>query len=297
MAGGVRLCALVKGDGISPAEEACGVRCGCPVVAEEPTIALMQGWHYRSLEGVSGWFRRAMVVCVLINLFGLALQGLDLYLGNELRPGQLASEAYLGFTTLMWEVLHVAYRAAQLAGAALLCWWVAWAVQNTQLMARGRLRSNWWNWVLFWLPGPCFVAPVRTVSELWAVNRFGLRRVKGGYAHRNDPSLKQDLNAKPALVLVWWSCVLAWIAMEWSAVIVIDHGALNRVGLPASWGVYLAMAGYVLGALACGLGIGVVRTITSMQMEWDERTPRSETWGRRERSQQVSPLRNSGDAA
>lgn len=238
-----------------------------------------------------------MVVCLLINLFGLGLQGLDLYLGNDLQPGALGSQAYLGFTTLMWEMLHVAYRAAQLAGAAMLCWWFAWALRNSEVMARGRLRSKWWSWVLFWVPGPSFVVPIRSVCELWAVNRFGLRRVKGGYSNRNDPSMKRDLNEKPPLVVVWWLCVLAWIVLEWSAVIVIDHGALNSVGLPVSWGVYLAMAGYVLGALACGLGIEVVRKITSMQAEWDERTPRNEsTGGRRERSQRVSPLR-SGDTA
>ncbi|MEO1717499.1 MAG: DUF4328 domain-containing protein [Planctomycetota bacterium] len=259
----------------------------------------MEGWRYRSLSGLSGWFRRAMVVCLLINLFGLGLQGLDLYVGNELQTGQLASQAYLGFTTLMWEMLHVAYRAAQVAGAAMLCWWFAWAVRNTEVMAHGRLRSKWWSWALFWVPGPSFVVPFRGVCELWSVNRFGLRRVKGGYAQRNDPNMRRDLNSKPALVLVWWTCVLAWIALEWSAVIVIDHGALNQVGLPASSGVYLAMAGYVLGALACGLGIEVVRKITSMQREWDERTPKSESigGGRRDRSQRVSPLRSVPDQA
>lgn len=240
-----------------------------------------------------------MVVCLLINLFGLGLQGLDLYLGNDLQTGQLASQAYLGLTTLMWEMLHVGYRVAQLAGAAMLCWWFAWAVRNTEVMARGSLRSKWWSWVQFWLPGPCFVVPVRGVCELWAVNRFGLRRVKGGYANRHDPSLRRDLNAKPALVIAWWSCVLAWIALEWAAVIVIDRGALSAVGLPVSWGVYLAMAGYVMGASACGLGIEVVRRITSFQAEWDERTPRSESTagGRKARSLRVSPLRSADEEA
>lgn len=261
----------------------------CADRSDEPG---MEGWRYRSLSGLSGWFRRAMVVCLLINLFGLGLQGLDVYLGESLRPGQLASQAYLGFTTLMWELLHVAYRAAQLGGAAMLCWWFAWCVRNTEVLARGRLRSRWWSWAQFWVPGPCFVVPIRSVSELWSVNRFGLRRVKGGFSQRHRGDALAELNTKPALVVVWWSCVLAWIAVEWSAVIVIDQGGLNRVGLPATWGVYLAMAGYVLGALACGLGIEVVRKITSMQSEWDERTPKNESTGRRGRSLRVSPVRS-----
>ncbi|MEO1584667.1 MAG: DUF4328 domain-containing protein [Planctomycetota bacterium] len=258
----------------------------------------MQAWRYRSAAGLSGWFRRAMIVCLLINLFGLGLQGLDLFLGEDLRPGQLASQAYLGLTTLMWELLHVAYRAAQLGGAALLCWWFAWTLKNTEVMARGRLRSSWWSWVQFWLPGPCFVTPVRAMSELWAVNRFGLERVRGGIANRRDGGPSAALNAKPPLVFVWWFSVLLWIGLEWSAVIVIDRGGLTEVGLPATWGVYLAMAGYVVGALACGLGIEVVRRITGLQIRWDERTPKNEsTTGKRGRALQGSPLRPAKDEA
>lgn len=256
----------------------------------------MDGWQYRSVEGLSAWFRRAMAVCLLINVVGLGLQGLDLYLGNDLQTGQLASQAYLGLTTLMWEMLHVGYRAAQVLGAGLLCWWFAWTLRNTEVMARGRLRGKWWSWSQFWVPGPCFVVPIRTVSELWAVNRFGLRRVKGGISRRFEGRPEAELSWRPPLVVVWWCSVLAWIALEWSAVIVIDHGTLNRVGLPSSWGVYLAMAGYAIGALACGLGIEVVRKITLMQVEWDERTPKNESSGRRGRSLQVSPLRG-GSAA
>ena len=112
MGGGVCLCALVKGVGRGRLSRGRFVAVGLCRGTTTPMDHAMGAWRYRSLSGLSGWFRRAMVVCLLINLFGLGLQGLDLYLGNDLQAGSLGSQAYLGLTTLMWEMLHVAYRAA-----------------------------------------------------------------------------------------------------------------------------------------------------------------------------------------
>jgi hypothetical protein len=242
--------------------------------------------------GVEGWLRFSMMVCLACCVGAGVLRAFDLALLDGIHPGRLIGEAYLGLTGLAWSVLNVASTAALLAGAATLSWWVALTVRNTESLVRGPIRSQWWSWVWFWVPGPWFWRPVTVLSELLAISRFGVERVRGGYSQRHSVDARARLDRVSPLAAAWWLSVLAWQAAFRGGEALIVHGPIEGLALPGDAGAWLSLAGYALGVAASALSIVIVRRIGAMQREWDQRTPKSESAeAQKDRTQMVSPVR------
>ena len=253
---------------------------------------MRDGSAYKSAQPIEGVFCRAMSTCLIASGLAFLLRGLDLYLLDSLRVGSTASEAYLALTDLVWTLLNVVYTAALIGTVVTLSWWVSRMIRNTELLAGARIRSAWWSWVWFWVPGPCLYRPIDTVSELFTINRIGRDRVRGQAFTRAKVDRKSIVGHKPALVIGWWVSVLAWTLFERVGEAMIVYGPTSAIGLPANWGVYAAMGGNVLGVTASILGIEVVRRIGTLQREWEERIPRHEQPTERGRALRVSPLRS-----
>lgn len=251
---------------------------------------------YKSAESIEGVFCRAMAVCLLGSAMALVLRGLDLKLLDRLVPGALLSEAYIGLTDVVWTGLNVVYSCALVVAAVSVSWWVARMVRNTEALAGARIRSAWWGWVWFWVPGPNLYRPIDLVSELWTINMIGRDRVRGGSFTRAKVDRQKLIHHKPGLVTAWWFAVLAWVVFERVGEAMIIYGPTSALGLPVSWGVYAAMAGNVLGVAATVMGIRVVRRIGTLQREWDERVPKREGPSEPDRSLRVSPLRSDSAA-
>ncbi|MGP1273407.1 MAG: DUF4328 domain-containing protein [Phycisphaerales bacterium] len=257
---------------------------------------MQDGPSYKPVQPIEGVFCRAMAVCLIASAAALVLRVMDLKLLDSLAPEALLSQAYLGLTDLAWTVLNVAYSAAQVLGVVMLSVWVARMVRNTEALAGARIRSASWGWVWFWVPGPNLYRPIDTVSELWVINRIGRDRVRGQSFTRKKVDRAALLSWKPGLVIAWWLCVIAWVLFErvGEAMIIYDLG--SGLGLPENLGVYAAMVGNALGIAATIMGIEVVRRIGTLQREWEERIPKREGSGDRDRSLRVSPLRSESAA-
>lgn len=222
----------------------------------------------------------------------MVLRAIDKSLLGALSPGDLISQAYIGFTDLVWTAMNVGYSAAVLVAAVAISWWVARVVRNTEWLARGRIRSAWWSWVWFWVPGANLFRPVGIVGELWAVNEYGRDRVCSGSLTRGRAE-RGRLTRRPPLVSAWWLCVVVWVVLERVGEAMILYGPSGVMGLPTNPGVYIAMGGNAFGIAAAWLGIRVVRRVTALQDEWEARTPkRDERRAVPDRSLRVSPLRN-----
>ena len=265
-----------------------------------PADALaMQDALYRSSAGIEGAFRKLMLLCAGSCACAVGLIGLDIALVEQLRPGEVMSDAYLSLTDLARAGVDLALTASVLFGVPMLFAWIARTVRNTEVLAQSRIRSDWWSWVWFLVPGPCLTKPIAVMGELLAINRFGLMRVKGGYSRRRETSNRAMIEQRPFEIAMWWYVtLLGALLVGGTRVLVLLWDRLS-LGFPMEWLAYAEVGGYISVGFAAVLGGMIVGRIGRAQREWYDRIPKSDSEERSgRRAVAVSPLRSApGDAA
>lgn len=259
----------------------------------------MHAMRYRSTAGVEGAFRKLMLLCVASCVCAVGLIGLDVALVERLHPGEVMSDAYLTLTDLARAGVDLALTASVLFGVPVLFAWISLTVANTEALAQSAIRSERWAWVWFFVPGPCLYKPIAVMSELLAINRFGLMRVKGGYSRRRNASSRELIERKPFEIAMWWYVTLLGVALVGGTRLLGLLWDRLALGIPVEWLAYAELAGYVSVGFAGVMGAMIVGRIGRAQREWYDRIPKSEPTERSgRRAVAASPLRSApGEAA
>lgn len=175
------------------------------------------------------------------------VQQLDaIRLGAELQARERIAHTEAG------RILGVAQLGTTALVALLFLPWLFHARVNVRALGVRRLQfGREWAYLCFLVPGLNLFRPYQVVSEIW----------RGSDPSTNDP-LAWRQRSMPKLVLAWWITLVAWIALETLAALLIEQASgLSRIRLAH----ILSLAGNGSAALSASLAYFMVSRLSHAQ--------------------------------